>query len=43
MVPATLGEYVEMDGERCGIIGEPGFGVPLTMNITGVYNVQYAP
>ena len=36
VLKATLGEWVEMDGgRRSGIVGEPGFGVPLTMNITG--------
>ena len=36
VLEAGLGEWLEMDGGgRCGIVGEPGFGVPLTMNITG--------
>ncbi|CAI8048148.1 DDB1- and CUL4-associated factor 17 [Geodia barretti] len=34
VLEASLGEWLEMDGGgRCGIVGEPGFGVPLTMNI----------
>ena len=36
VLKAGLGECVELDGGRCGIVGEPGFGVPLTMNITGL-------
>ena len=35
VLSASLGETVEVDRGRCGVVGEPGFGVPLTMKITG--------
>ena len=35
VVKATLGEWVELGGTRAGVMGETGFGVPLTLNITG--------
>ncbi|XP_064384115.1 DDB1- and CUL4-associated factor 17-like [Halichondria panicea] len=34
VVKATLGEWVELGGTRAGVMGETGFGVPLTLNIT---------
>ena len=38
MVKAKVGELVEMEGggSRSGIVGEEGFGVPITMKITGL-------
>ncbi len=35
VVKASLGEWVDLGGTRAGVMGEAGFGVPLTVNITG--------
>ncbi len=37
VVKATLAEWVELGGTRAGVMGsgEAGFGVPLTVNVTG--------
>ena len=37
VLKAVLGEWVEMEDGRSGIVGEQGFGVPLTINLTGVF------
>ncbi len=37
VVKATLGEWVELGHQRAGVMGETGFGVPLTLNIIGMW------
>lgn len=37
VLQAVLGEWVELEDGRSGIVGEQGFGVPLTIKLTGVF------
>lgn len=36
VVKATLGQYLRLTSLRAGVVGEAGFGVPLTIEMTGV-------
>ena len=37
VLKARLGERVEVEGGRTGIVGEHGFGVPITIKMTGLF------
>ena len=43
VVKATVGQHIQLDDMRAGVVGDPGFGVPLTVSITGNYSMCIDP
>ena len=42
IVKATVGQHIQLDDMRAGVVGDAGFGVPLTVNITGTVTIRCA-